>query len=175
MAGTAAHRHAQAAFKIALERNELNTWRADLERLSSAVNDPLLLTFLENPRVYQKQKLEVLNNVLVGLNPLVLNLASLLVSRERLRLLPDIVADYMRMMDEHEGRAHAGITTAVPLEPEDTEKINRNLSKLIGREIVLSDSVDPSIIGGIRVRIGDKLIDGSTRKKLQALRGSLKR
>lgn len=175
MAGTAARRHAQAAFKIAQERNELDTWRADLERLSSAVSDRLLFAFLENPRVYQKQKLEVLNNILAGLNPLVLNLASLLVSRGRMRLLPDIVSEYGRMMDEHEGKVQAEITTAVSLETKGKDKVTHNLRKLMDRKVVLIENIDPSIIGGMRVRIGDKLIDGSTRAKLQALRWSLKR
>jgi F-type H+-transporting ATPase subunit delta len=173
MARAAARRHAQAAFQIALEREELDLWRGDLGRLSEALKDPLLFTFLESPRIHFEEKAKVLRQGLEGLNPLVMNLALLLVSRGRLHLVDDMVLEYGRMVDEHRGIAHAEVTTAVPLEPDEKDKLVHRLGDLVGREIVLTAKVAPAIIGGLVARVGDKLIDGSTRSRLLALRESL--
>lgn len=173
MAGVAAKRHAQAAFEIALERGELEVWRGDLERLSEAMEEPLLFTFLENPRIHFEEKVKILRQGLEGLNPMVMNLALLLVARGRLGLLADIVIEYGRLVDEHRGIAHAEVTTAVPIEPKEEEKLVHRLSDLVGREIVLTTKVTPAIIGGLVARVGDKLIDGSTKSRLLALRESL--
>lgn len=175
MARAAAKRHAQAAFQIALERNELELWRGDLERLSEAVKDPLLFAFLESPKIHFGEKARVLRQGLEGLNPLVMNLALLLVSRGRLGLVADVVLEYGRLVDEHRGIAHAEVATAVPLEPDEKDKLVHRLGDLVGREIVLTARVDPTIIGGLVARVGDKLLDGSTRSRLLALRESLMR
>jgi F-type H+-transporting ATPase subunit delta len=116
-----------------------------------------------------------MRQVLEGLNPLVMNLMLLLVSRGRLRLLAGIVEEYGRLVDEHEGLAHAAVTAAVPLEPEERQKLTARLGELVGRKISVSEAVEPSIIGGLSIRVGDKLIDGSTKSKFLALRESLKR
>lgn len=175
MAGAAVKRHAQAAFHIALERGELEVWRKDLERLAAAVEEPLLFAFLESPRIHFDDKARVLRKVLDGLNPLAMNLALLLVSRGRLRLLAGIVEEYGRLVDEHEGLAHAAVTAAVPLEPAERQKLTARIGELVGRKVSVSEAVEPSIVGGLTIRVGDKLIDGSTKSKFLALRESLKR
>jgi F-type H+-transporting ATPase subunit delta len=175
MAGAAAKRHAQAAFQIAVERDELQEWRDGLGRLFEAVKEPDLFALLQSPRIHFDDKEKILRQVLDGLNPLVMNLALLLISHGRLGLLPGITEEYGRLVDEHQGLAHAKVAAAVPLEPADKKSLVGRIGELIGREIVLSDTVDPSIIGGLTIRVGDKLIDGSTKSKFHALRESLKR
>ena len=173
MAGAAARRHAQAAFQIALERGELDAWREDLGRLAEAVRDPRLLAFLESPRVHLEQKAKVLGQVLDKLNPLVMNMALLLVSRGRLALVPETVEEYGRLVDEHQGIAHAEVATAVPLDSKQADRLARRLGDLVGKDIVLATEVEPSLVGGLTARVGDKLIDGSIKSRLSALRGSL--
>jgi F-type H+-transporting ATPase subunit delta len=173
MARVAAKRHAQAAFQIALERDELEIWRGDLERLSALVKDPLLFAFLESPRINFEEKGRILRQGLEGVNPLVMNLALLVVARGRLDLVADMVLEYGQLVDEQRGIAHAEVATAVPIELEDKDKLVRYLSDLVGLKIVLTERVDPSIIGGLVARVGDKIIDGSTRSRLLALRESL--
>lgn len=175
MARASVRRHAQAAFQIALEREELDVWRGDLEMISEAVRDPIVLAFLENPRVHFSEKMKILNQYLEGINPLAMNLALLLVARGRLGLVEGLVVEYNRLVDEHRGIAHAEVATAVPLEPEEKDKLVRRLGDMVGKEIALTTRVDPSLIGGLVARVGDKLIDGSTRSRLLALRESLVR
>jgi F-type H+-transporting ATPase subunit delta len=175
MAQAAARRHAQAAFEIALEQNGLDVWRRDLSRFSEVVKDPDLSAFLESPRVHFEDKAKVLRQGLEDLNPLVMNLALLLIARGRLGLVADMVLEYGRLVDEHGGIAHAEVVTAVSLEPKEKDKLIRRLGELVGREIVLITKVDPAIIGGLIARVGDKLIDGSTKSRLLSLKGSLMR
>ena len=175
MARASARRHAQAAFQIALERGELDAWRGDLEMISEAMKDPIILAFLENPRIHFSEKTRILSQRLEGINPLAMNLALLLVAKGRLGLVEDLVVEYNRLVDEHQGIAHAEVATAVPLEPEEKDKLVNCLGDMVGKEIALTTRVDPSLIGGLVARVGDKLIDGSTRSRLLALRDSLLR
>ena len=173
MASAAARRHARAAFQIALERNELDTWEGDLERLSQAVKDPLLYAFLENPKVHLDSKMKVLRQGLAGINPMVMNLAMLLVSRGRLNIVSDIAQDFERMVDEKKGIAHADVTAAIPLSHDDENKLARRLGDIVGSKVVVSTDVAPEIIGGLVIKVGDKLIDGSTKSQFTALKKSM--
>jgi F-type H+-transporting ATPase subunit delta len=173
MAGAAARRHARAAFQIALERNDLDTWRGDLDRLSQAVADSQLFAFLENPKVHFEDKTKVLSEVLSGVNPMVINLALLLVSRGRLNIIADVALEYGQMVDEKKGIAHADVTAAVPLSSDEQENLARRLGDIVGRKVVASSNVSPEIIGGLVIKVGDKLIDGSTKSQFTALKRSM--
>jgi len=168
-----ARRHAQAAFQIALERGELDLWRGDLERVATAIRDPQLYPVLENPKIPFSEKARILNLRLEGVTQLAMNLAYLLVARRRLGIVEDVVAEYQRLVDEHRGIAHAEVATAVPVDEELKDKLIHRLGALMERKIVLSTRVDPSLIGGLVARVGDKLIDGSTKSRLLSLRESL--
>ena len=168
-----ARRHAQAAFEIALERDELDVWRRDLERIAGAMRDPVLRPVLESPKVPFTEKTRILGQWLEGVTPLAMNLAHLLVARGRLGIAEDIFTEYERLVDDHRGIAHAEVTTAVPLGEGEREKLVRRLGEVVGKEIVLRERVDPALIGGLRARVGDKLIDGSTKSRLLWLRESL--
>jgi F-type H+-transporting ATPase subunit delta len=175
MARASARRHAQAAFQIALERGELETWREDLEMISEAMKDPVLLAFLETPRIHFSEKTRILSQRLEGINPLAMNLTLLLVAKGRLGLVEDLVLEYKRLVDEYRGIAHAEVVTAVPLELEEKDELVRHLGDMVGKEIVLTARVDPSLIGGLMARVGDRLIEGSIQSRLLALKESLMR
>ena len=173
MASAAARRHARAAFQIALERNELDKWRGDLNKLSQAVKDPLIFAFVENPKFHLDSKAEVLLHGLAGINPIVLNLALISVSRGRLNIITDVAQEYGHMVDEKEGIAHADVTVAVSLSSDEEEKLARRLGDIIGSKVLISTGVAPEIIGGLVIKVGDKLIDGSTKSKFTALKKSM--
>ena len=168
-----ARRHAQAVFQLALERGELDLWRGDLERIATAIKDPVLYPLLESPKIPFSKKARILSQRLEGVTPLAMNLAYLLVAKRRLGIAGDIVVEYQRLVDDHRGIAHAEVATAVPVDEAVKDELAQRLGHLVGREVVLSTSVDPSLIGGLVARVGDKLIDGSIRSRLLALRESL--
>lgn len=171
--GVAAKRHAQAVFQLALERGELEKWLEDLNTIATTLSEPQLMAILESPKVHLDEKMELLRRCLPGVSQLALNLVYLLVARRRLRLIDQIVSEYQRLADAYQGVEHAEVTTAIPLDEEDRQRLSERLAELTGTRIVLSTRVDPNVIGGFVVRIGDRLIDGSTKSKLDSLRKSL--
>ena len=169
----AARRYAQAAFDIARERDELEAWARDLRALGELVGQPGVLDVLSNSRVPPQQKERLLRAGLSDVSPLALNLARLLVSKGRIALADQIREGFDRLVDEHRGVAHARVLTAVPLSDRERQEVGRRLSEITGKQVVVETEVEPSIVGGLLARVGDRLIDGSTYSRLQGLRREL--
>ena len=170
-----AKRHAQAVFQIALDTNEVERWRSELNTVAATLSDRQLSAILEDPRIHFDDKVQLINKCLPDISQLALNFAYLIVMRRRLSILESTVAEYERMADAQQGLEHAAATTAIPLDEKGKERLARRLADVIGKQIVLAADVDPAIVGGFVIRIGDKLIDGSTKAKLEALKKSLVR
>lgn len=175
MAGAgAAKRYAQAAFDIAKQQNQLDRWEHDLGQLSEVMTGDLVAEFFENPVVPVAAKQEAIEKALPAPEQrYVRNLALLLLERDRLSQLPDVVSVFHELVLQERGIAIAGVTTAVPLSKGEQSELQARLSKMIGKTIELRPSVDPDIIGGLIVRIGDNLIDGSIRSQLSQLRNQM--
>lgn len=175
---TYSRRYSQAVFRIALEGQELNRWQSELRRIASIVNDTALFALLENPEVSFDEKAKVLSERLGDINPLALKLVSLLVAKGKLGMIGDIAEEYQRLVDNYrgiEGTEVAEVTTAIPLDDEYRLKVAQRLTSMVGKPVVLKVKVDSGLIGGIIIRVGDKLIDGSIRSKLAALKRDLER
>ena len=174
MAGEiAAKRHAQAVFEIALERNELEKWRSDLDLLAGIFGEEELIPVLENPKIRFEDKAEVVSKNLTGIGPMALNLAKLLIQKHRVRIMPGIAAEYRILMDRHQGIEHAEVTTAVQMEFGIEFKLKEELAKITGHKVELTTRIDPAIIGGFIARLGDKVIDGTVRNRLQNLKHNI--
>jgi F-type H+-transporting ATPase subunit delta len=109
-------------------------------------------------------------------NPLAIKLVLLLSAKDRLSIIDDIAEGYQALVDNYrgiEGAEVAEVTTAIPLDDEYQLRVAQRITEIIGKPIMLKPKVDPGIIGGIIIRVGDKLIDGSIRSKLAALRKDL--
>ena len=170
-----ARRYSQAVFEIALERKELDRWQSDLRKIASLSEDATFIAFLESPKFHFDDKARLLSERLGDINPLALNLVYLLVARGRLSIVGDIADGYQRLLDSYRGIEQAEITTAVPLDEEDKLRLEEHLGAIVGKKVVVKPEVDSSLIGGIIARIGGKLLDGSTRNKLDALKEDLVR
>jgi F-type H+-transporting ATPase subunit delta len=170
---TSGKRYAQAAFKLALEKGELDSWQASLRKIAEMSTDEKPVALLENPKLLFEAKKALLAERLGKLNPLALNLAYLLVHKNRLSIAGDISLQYDRLLDTHYGVEHIEVITALPLGDEDRERISSQFGEITGHKVAIDAQVDPSIVGGIKAKIGDTLIDGSIRNRLEALRKSL--
>lgn len=168
-----AKRHAQAIFKLALEKNEVDKWRAELIAIATALSDQQLMTILENPKIHLSDKEQLIAKCLPELSQLATNFAYLLIAKQRLGILGQIVTEYEHMADAHQGLEHAKVTTAIPIDEVEQKKLSERLAAITGKRVVLTTEVDPSIVGGFVARIGDTLIDGSTKAKLEALKKRL--
>ena len=169
----AATRYAQAAFELARDRGELDVWERDLRSLAAALDVPDTLPFLSSPQIPPEAKEEFLRRVLGEPAPLVWNLVRLLSSKERLALLPQIVERFQELLDDERGIAHAQVLTAVAMSDGEQQALARRLSELTGKQVQVQAFVEPEILGGLVARIGDRLIDGSSRTRLLALKRQL--
>jgi len=168
-----AKRYSQAVFEIALEGKELDRWQFDLRKIASLGEDATLIALLQSPKFHFDDKTRLLAERLGDINSLALNLAYLLVARGKLSMAGDIADEYQRLLDSHRGIEQAEVITAIPLDDEDKIRLEEGLGTIVGKKVVLRSEVDSSLIGGIVARIGGKLLDGSTRSKLAALKKEL--
>ncbi len=169
----AAKRYAEAAYLIAQQGGTEEAWAAGLQAMSTLFGDEQGQAFMENTRVKPAEKLQLIEKSLEGVDPLVVNLARILLRRSRTPLGPQIAEAFQELVDEAKGVSHALVTSAVTLTDENRSAVQKQLEERTGGPVVLDLDVDESIIGGIIVRIGDRLIDGSTRSKLQGLKREL--
>jgi F-type H+-transporting ATPase subunit delta len=170
---TYARRYSQAVFNIAREKNELDRWQSDLRRIASLGEDASFIALLENPKIHFEDKARLLSEWLGDINPLALNLVYLLVARVRLGMVGDIADEYQRLLDSYRGIEQAEVTTAIPLDDEDRQRLEERLGAVVGKKVVVKLKVDSNVVGGIVARIGGKLLDGSTRTKLMVLKKAL--
>ena len=166
-------RYAQAAFELALERKELESWQEGLKKMADITSDQELMSLLENPRLPFSAKKTLLQKRLGEMHPLVLNLGLLLVNKRMLGRGRDILQKFNALVDAHQGIERAQVTTALPLSDEEKKTISRRLGEIVHRNVVMEGDVDPSIIGGFIARMEDTLIDGSVRQKLESLKKSM--
>jgi F-type H+-transporting ATPase subunit delta len=169
----AAKRYAEAAYEIAREAAATDAWDEGLHALAALYGDEQAAAFIGNSRVPLQQKQELVRKALGGVPEGALNLALLLLQRSRTALGPAIADAYRQMLDEARGVAHATVTTAVAMSDSELADVRKKLTEITGGEVVVNTQVDEGILGGIIVRIGDRLIDGSTRNRLLALRSAI--
>jgi F-type H+-transporting ATPase subunit delta len=171
-----ARRYARTIFRMAQEKKELTRWQSDLRRIDSLLGDKALYTLLENQQAPWADKVKVLSPRLGEVNPLILKLVAQLSARGKLALVGEIAEEYQRLVDSYrgiEGAETAEVVTAIPLDSDYQLKLAQRITDIVGKPVILKTLVDPSIIGGIVIRVGDKLIDGSLRTKLAALKKEL--
>jgi F-type H+-transporting ATPase subunit delta len=167
----AAKRYAQAAFELA--GSDLATWQRAIDEIAEFMGDDEVRKVLENSHVPQASKLSLVAAALAELPAQPLNLARLLARKGRTALAPQIAVQFRALVQEQEGVRHAHATTAVPLTSAEQQALSERLQSSTGHPVELTTEVDPELLGGVVVQIGDKLIDASVRGRLQALRKTL--
>ena len=166
-------RYAQAVFEIALEKKELDRWQADLQKVVVAVDDGDFLAALESPKIKLEDKAGFLKKRLGAVSSLAMNLALLLVSRSAIGLIGEIATEYKNLLDVNRGIKTAQVITAVAVDEPEKQKLAAGLDELVKAKIEITSQVNPDILGGMVVRVGGKLLDGSTRSKLSSLKKQL--
>ena len=168
LSGSAARRYAEALLALAPDDRAVGEIRSSLEKLAP-VFDRVTIAGLRDPSVPMKQRVEALSSALKAEPDVVRSLLVLLLEGDRIALVPQIALAFGDLVDQREGIAKARITTAVPLDEAARRELVRRLERESGRKLRATFAVDPALIGGAKVRIGDHLIDSSVRAKLTAL------
>jgi len=170
----AARRYGEAAFQIARDGGTEERWSKGLSLMAAVFSDSEIGALMQEARISSADKMGLAEKALAGVDPLVLNLARLLVHRGRTALASQIAEAFQELADAERGIAHALVTTAVPLSDDETKAVAEKLSEISDKQVMVETQVDEGIIGGLVARIGDKLIDGSTRSRLMALKRRLR-
>ena len=170
---TAARRYADAAFEIGRADGTLDAWERDLGALSEALETEELRVLVEHPAVPYAEKERVVRHVVGDVLPEALNLVLLMVRRGRPRAIGRMVEHFGDLLRRHRGISLAEVRTALELDSAQRDAVMQRLHELTGDEIEINEVVDESLIGGITVRIGDRLYDASVRSRLERLRARL--
>ena len=167
-------RYAQAVFQIALEKDRLDDWLNDLGVLRTALQDRDFSILLDSPQIQTANKIAFIAHVLDGaVDPMAINMLCILASRNLAHTVENILFEYGKMLDAHMGVARAEVVTAISLDAQQREKISALLSEIVGKEIKTSYTIDPAIIGGLIAKVGDRVMDCSTRTKLDTMRQTI--
>lgn len=169
-----AQRYAQAAFEVAREKRDIKGWQADLEDLEQILTDPGVALALDNPRLDEGRRIALVLGVLPkDFNQERANFLKLLVLGGRAGLITEVRREFQALVDDTEGRIELDVVVAEKLSDADQKGITRELSDKMGREVKVNVRVDPEIIGGLIIRQGDHVVDGSVRRRLAEMREEL--
>lgn len=171
---TTARPYAQAAFEEAQKLSDLKGWSEMLQSLAEAVTSPEVCTVIGSPRVAKAKMGELLCDILgAQLKAQQKNLIRILAENQRLMLSPEIAAIFETLKTEAEKSVNVEVDSAFELSTAQQDKIVSQLKKRMGREIKLTCKVNKELLGGVVIRAGDKVIDGSARTRLSEMANAL--
>jgi F-type H+-transporting ATPase subunit delta len=169
--------YAQAMLMVAAGEEMLDQVEQELTQFKKVLEkNSSILEFLKDPKVAPEGKEKAVGEILGGdVSQITLHQVMLAIGQGRGELLPDIIDEFFRFAAESRKRTTAEVVTAVPLSEETGQKLEQVLSELIGEAVFLKKAVDPSLLGGLVVRVGERIIDGSIRGQLLRLKEGLSR
>jgi F-type H+-transporting ATPase subunit delta len=171
-----ARRYAKAVAEIGIESGQLDNVVEEMNAFAAAwAESPELRNAIENPLVPHAAKKAVIGEVAdrIGASATTKHTVLLLVDRRRARSLPYVAQNLRELADARKGLLRAEVTTAAPLSDTYYARLEAQLEKMTGKRVVVERKTDPALIAGVVTRIGDRILDGSLRTRLQSLRDSL--
>jgi F-type H+-transporting ATPase subunit delta len=160
--------------ELAERDGTVEEWLTALDTAARSLADPGLTRVLANPALPFTGRQDVAEQVLGDrVTGFPRNLVLLLVERGRIELLPAVAREFKRLRDQREGIVEAQVTSATPLSDEDIAALRDRIADMTGGRAELAVQVDPALLGGVTIRLGDRLIDGSVRGRLERLRSRL--
>ncbi|MBY0264881.1 MAG: F0F1 ATP synthase subunit delta [Burkholderiales bacterium] len=171
---TIARPYAEAAFKLAREQNTLPAWSDALALIDTVVADPQLAALIDAPQVSAAQ-IEALIIGAIGkhLSGEARNFVQVLAQNRRLGVAAQIRASFEALRREYEGAMEATLISALPMDDAQLKSLVASLEKKYGRKITAKVELDPQLIGGLKIMVGDKVIDATVRGKLDAMAAAL--
>jgi F-type H+-transporting ATPase subunit delta len=167
--------YARSVLELANDQNQAREIGQELEELGKIIeSDPTFANFLANPSVGETERGQVVEKVFRGrVSPLVMNFMLVANRKGRLGILRQIAAAYAELLEKQMGIIEVDVTVAHRLTPEQFDDVHRRVGEALKREVVLHQYVDESIIGGMILRVQDRLLDASVRAQLRAMRRKL--
>ena len=172
---TVARNYAETLFELARRNESIQEYGDALGMVAGLLeDDSRFRTFVETPRIDDETKKDVIRKVFRDKAPKqVINFVLITIDKRRQTLLREISAEYLLLLDDHLGREHVEVTVARPLDDTTANVVSEQLSKMLGKQAIPHIRVKPEILGGLVVRTGDMIYDGSVRRRLEGLRRRL--
>lgn len=176
MAEIIAKRYANTLFEISIEKNTLKDISKEVIYIQEIIEDNRdLLKILQSPLIKPNEKKDIFKNIFKEeISKELINFIYVVLDKNRGNYLLEIFSVFENLKDEHENTEKAEAITAVPLDDETLNNLKDSLEKSSSKNIILTNKVDSSIIGGIYIKVGDKIIDGTIRKRLNDIHDGLK-
>jgi F-type H+-transporting ATPase subunit delta len=172
--GAIGRRYAGAIFDIALKQNTVERTLEDVQEIAKLFSKRTLAYLLKEPKLPAQRKESALRQALASrVLPTSLNLALLVVQRDLVEAMPNIARELAQLVLDYKNQAVAEVTTAAPMDEQQLNGVKQALERNTGKSILMHTKVQPEILGGVIARVGDKVIDGSIRHRLAALKQQL--
>ncbi|TKC16932.1 F0F1 ATP synthase subunit delta [Robertmurraya kyonggiensis] len=170
-----AKRYASALFQLSKEHNLLDQMEAELRVVKEVlVDNAELNAVLKSPKLPIEKKKEILKNAFLQVNTYVLNTLMLLIDRHRVDEMAAVADEFIQLANEDRGIAEAQVYTIRPLTDEEREALSSTFAKKVGKtSLRIKNIVDSNLLGGVKVRIGNRIFDGSLSGKLERLERTL--
>jgi F-type H+-transporting ATPase subunit delta len=170
---TIARNYAETLLSLAQAAGAPEAWGTLMDEAAAALGSPSIEAVMMSPRVTKERKVEIIRHALAGAPaPFILFLAAV-VKRGRQMLLPRIADEYRVLVDVQLNRVRASVTLARDTDALTRQVLVERLTAAIGKEVIAAFTTDPSLLGGVVVKIGDRVYDGSVKKRLGRLRNQL--
>ncbi|MEN8136318.1 MAG: ATP synthase F1 subunit delta [Thermodesulfobacteriota bacterium] len=172
-----AKRYAKALFQVGKEENSLDDFSKTLSKIAEIYTEtPEVVDGLTNPLYPQDVREKVMEHLVGAMkaSPLMANFLNFLVQKRRADVLPDIAMVFQALVDDENNMCQGTVISASKISGGLNKKIKATLEKITGKQVVVTNEIDPSIIGGIIARVGDLLLDGSIKTQLKGLEESIK-
>jgi F-type H+-transporting ATPase subunit delta len=177
LAAGLAGRYATALYELADEAKQLDTIASDLARVRAMIDESdELRRMISSPLISREQQAKSIDALVVqaGVGDLTRRFVRIVASNRRLFALRSIIEVFTRMLAERRGELTAEVISARPLSPQQAEAVNAALRGAVGRKISMDLKVDSKLLGGLRVKVGSRLVDASLASKLQRLQLAMK-
>ena len=172
--GSVVRSYAETLFELAARHEGVEAFGEGVDAVAAVMEDPRVREFFATPRVSGAHKKAALDRALgTSVPPMLLRFLKVAIDKRRQRLIPSIAAAYQALLERHLGRRHLDVAVARPLSVEEMEDLTAQLSSATGDTVIPHVKIRPQIIGGIVIREGDTVYDGSLKRQLDAMRRKL--
>lgn len=172
---TIAKRYANALFQLAQEKQIVADVNADLEEIVKVIEtSPELISLLSSPKFSIERKKQIVAEIFANANPIVVNTLEFLIDKKRVNEVKSLAEQYKQLAAEAQGSAEATVFSTRGLTDQEKEEISTSFGKLVGKErLTITNVIEPSILGGVRVQIGNYIFDNTVASKLEGLKRTL--
>lgn len=172
---TVAKRYAEALFQLALDKQNVSEVKSDLQELIKVIEtEPQFISLLSAPKFSNERKKQIASEILSNVNEVVANTISFLIDKKRINELESVAKEFIDLAANAEGAAEATVFSTRGLTDAEKEEVSNAFSKLVGKDkLNITNIIDPSLLGGVKVQIGNYIFDNTVASKLEGLKRTL--